>query len=292
MCKCANKDSSLESGFAWAKEITKKCAKTFYFVSKFFPRQQRYAAYSVYALCKLSDETVDDTEASLQAESLSKLKRQIASVYDTTPLNNCMLFAFKQTVNKYKIPKDYFDEILEGMRMDLNKNRYADFQELYVYSYRVAGVVGLIMLKIFGYQDKLADKYAENLGIALQLTNILRDIKEDFFRGRVYLPQDEMRQFGISQDHISYAKVDEKFKAFMQFQIKRARQYYADSSPGIRMIGNARSRLVALLIKELYSCVLNEIEKNDYDIFSQRAQVNNFKMLIIVIKTLIQAKYL
>jgi phytoene synthase len=176
--------------------------------------------------------------------------------------------------------------------MDLNKNRYENFNELYTYCYRVAGVVGLIMLKIFGSHYKEAEKYAVDLGIAMQLTNILRDIKEDFERGRIYLPGDEMERFGVSKDFIAGNKMNSDFIALLQFQIARARQYYQRSAKGIKMINNVLSRLVVCMMMEMYAGILNVIEENDYDVFSQRAHVTTAGKLGIAIKILFKGYYL
>ncbi|MCM8797509.1 MAG: phytoene/squalene synthase family protein [Candidatus Omnitrophica bacterium] len=287
-----NKNKSLKSGFILAKQITKRYAKTFYFASNFLPKEKRNAAYSVYALCRLSDEAVDDNSSALRAEAISRLTNDIASSYANTPLNQELLLAFRHTINKYGIPKIYFDKIIEGMYMDLKKNRYDDFQELYNYCYRVAGVVGLVILKIFGCRNNYAEKYAIELGVAMQLTNILRDIKEDFALGRVYLPQDELKRFGISQEYFFTEKIDERFIEFMRFQIKRARQYYADSTPGIKLVDSVKSRLVILAIKEIYAGILNEIERNAYDIFSKRATVSKLRKIIIIAKIFIGGKFL
>jgi phytoene synthase len=148
------------------------------------------------------------------------------------------------------------------------------------------------MLKIFGCKNLEAQLYAVNLGIGMQLTNILRDIKEDFARGRVYLPQDELQRFGLSETDILGEKKEDNFKALMQFEIERARDYYNNSEAGIKMLADARSRFVVLAIKGMYSGILDDIEKNNYDIYSRRAHVNDLRKIAIVLKILFGAKYL
>jgi 15-cis-phytoene synthase len=177
------------------------------------------------------------------------------------------------------------------MHMDLNKRSYENFDELYRYCYKVAGVVGLIMLKIFGSNNPAAETHAVQLGVAMQLTNILRDIREDFQRGRVYLPQDELEKFGLSSDSLSSGVVDAAFKSFMQFQISRARDYYEQSTAGISMIADRRSRFVVCAMKDLYAGILSAIEKIDYDVFRTRAHVSSAGKIAAALRIFLGGAY-
>jgi len=278
-------------GFLLARAITKQHAKTFYFASRFLKTDKRNAAYAVYAICRLSDETVDNAASGSSEQSLEKLEKNIAAVYNQAVLDNAILSAFRQTVEKYKIPIEYFLELIAGMYLDLRKNRYKNFAELRDYCYKVAGVVGLTMLQIFGYKDQKTKDCAVGLGIAMQLTNILRDIEEDFGRGRIYLPEDEMARFGVTETDICEGRVNNNFKALLKFQIARAREYYANSKLGIKMIGDANSRFVVCAMADIYSGILNSIEKNNYDIFSRRAHVNILGKITAVIKIILKGDY-
>ena len=282
----------IQEGFKEAEEITKQYAKTFYFASRFLPSQQKKAAYAVYAICRITDNAVDDDSKPDFLENINKVKKNIDATYNNEELNSYILFAFRETINKYNIPKHYFDQLIEGMYMDLEKNRYHSFDQLYTYCYRVAGVVGLIMLKIFGYKDTEAEKYAADLGVAMQLTNILRDIKEDFQRGRVYLPQDEMATYNLSESHILRENVDDQFASFLRFQIRRARKFYDHSRHGITKIPSLRSRFVVCVMKELYAAILNAIERNRFDVFSRRAHVNTLGKLWRTSALLFRGDYL
>lgn len=282
----------LEQGFKKAKAITQKYAKTFYFASKFLPAEKRLAAYSVYAICRVSDESVDTPNSISKENQLAKIRENIDAAYHSQSLGDPLLIAFKQTVISYKIPKQYFDDLLSGMAMDLSKNRYKDFEELYLYCYRVAGVVGLIMLKILGSNDTRAQKHAVELGVAMQLTNILRDIKEDYILNRIYLPQDEMKKFNVSENHICLEKTDDHFKSLLKFQIERAEKLYQLSEQGITMITTRNGRLVVKLIKEMYTSILTTIVKNKYDVFSRRAHINFLQKIIIYVKTILESEYL
>jgi phytoene synthase len=202
-----------------------------------------------------------------------------------------LLSSFQQTIYKYNIPKRHFDELLEGMYMDLNKSRYRNFNELFLYCYRVAGVIGLIMIKILGYKDKEAEKHAVDLGVAMQLTNILRDIKEDYRRGRIYLPQDEMRQYGISEKNIAGNFHNKNSNEFLKFQIQRARTYYKNAACVIKLMKDINARFVVELMKELYSGILDVIEKNNYNIY-KRAYVNKTKKVYLLLKVVSTGDYL
>lgn len=281
-----------QQGFRKAEKITKQYAKTFYFASRFLPEEKRKAAYAVYAICRLSDDAVDTADGSYLTNNINQIKEDIEAVYSNGALRNNVLVALQETVNKYNIPKYYFDQLLEGMAMDLAKKRYENFDELHLYCYRVAGVVGLIMLKIFGSKDPSAQQHAIDLGIAMQLTNILRDIKEDYQRGRIYLPQDEMDHFGISEKHISKAAVDDRLISFLKFQIQRARNYYDGANQGINKITSSASRFVTCAMKDMYAAILSAIEKNGFDVFSQRAHVNNKGKTLIALKILFTGQFL
>ncbi|MFH0935409.1 MAG: phytoene/squalene synthase family protein [Candidatus Omnitrophota bacterium] len=283
---------SIKAGFTEAKAITAKFAKTFYFASHFLPKEKRMAAYSVYSVCRISDESVDTAQEGLKEGTLARLRQEIDTAYGDSPLQNELLSAFRETINKYAIPKKYFDELIAGMHMDLEKNRYDNFDELSLYCRRVAGVVGLMMLKIFGYSDPAAEKYAEKLGIAMQLTNILRDIAEDASINRIYLPLEELKQYGLGEDDIFAKKLDEKFVNLLKFQIVRARQYYEESLTGIKLIDDAAGRFTVLAMEKMYCGILQAIERNNYDVFSRRAQLSPAQKTMVILKILFSGKYL
>ncbi|MFA5355983.1 MAG: phytoene/squalene synthase family protein [Candidatus Omnitrophota bacterium] len=279
------------SGFREAANITRRSAGNFYFASLFLPKEIRYAAYSIYSVCRISDETLDSYSSSV-SEDLEKLKNNIYAVYTDAQLQNDLFFAFRHTVRKYNISLNYFHALIDGMRLDITKTRYADFSELYDYCYKVAGVVGLVMLKIFGYDNDDAETYALDLGIAMQLTNIIRDIKEDLKRDRIYIPQEELARYGISEEDLKKENLNEGFREMLKMQIKRAREYYSRSSPGIKMIKKPSCRYVSGLMKEFYERILKDIENKDYDIFSGKAHVSGMRKTFIAARALIKKEYL
>lgn len=285
-------EKKIQQGYLKSRLMTRQYAKTFYFSSCFLPREKQNAAYSVYAICRISDESVDGKEQNSPVDTLNSVREKIETAYTGRTLEDEILMSFRETVNRYEIPENYFRELLKGMFMDLHKTRYENFEELYKYCYRAAGVVGLIMLKIFGYKNSQTEKHAVSLGIAMQLTNILRDIKEDFHRGRIYLPLDEMKKFGITENDIAAEIVNESFVNLLKFQIQRVRNYYQLSAPGIKSIKNLQSRFVVCTMKEIYAGILESIEKNGYDVFSRRACVTAAGKIARVARILTGGQYL
>lgn len=277
--------NEIDKGYKKAQQITRRHAKTFYFASKILPFEKRKAAYSIYAICRISDDSVDKTHSKLK--NLTEIQEQIRIAFTNKPLNSPLLKAFQKTVSCYHIKKEYFDQLIKGMYADLVKDRYANFKELYDYCFKVAGVLGLIMIDILGYKNHNAKKYAVDLGIAMQLTNITRDIKEDFQRGRIYIPTRELNSFNITKKQISEGKITAGFIKLISFQIKRARLYYKRSEKGIKTITGYREKLTVESMLRIYAAILDKIEKNGYDVFKQRAYVGRFKKLSILSKILL-----
>lgn len=287
----ANERLDIASGITSAKKITKTHAKSFYFASLSLTPTQKRGAYSIYAICRLSDDAVDKNYKNKE-KILEKIRKNIDLAYSNQNTKLPLILAFRKTINDFKIPKKYFKQLHQGMKMDLEKNTYQNFKELYRYCYRVAGVVGLMMLFIFGFKERETKKYAIFLGVAMQLTNILRDIKQDHQQGRIYLPQDELKRFKITIGQLKEGRVDENFVNFMKYQIKRAKAYYQESEKGIKMITSWQGRLTVFLMRNIYSAILDKIEKNNYNIFSKRAHTNFGDKIFISLSTILKFRYL
>lgn len=261
------------------RRITSYYARTFYFASHCLPRNTRKHAYAVYAFCRWADNAVDDAVDLAEARiRLDQARKALDEAYGNKPVAPGLL-SFRETVNRRQIPQELFQELLEGMAMDLVQNRYANWPELDLYCYRVAGVVGLMMTHIFGFDDRACFTQAKSLGTAMQLTNILRDIGEDDDRGRIYLPLDELAQFGISQEQIHAKTMSDPFRQFMKFQIDRARHHYAEAEAGIPHVLGSTHRMTIRVMGHLYSLILNEIEKLECDIFRTRARVSTSRKI-------------
>jgi phytoene synthase len=186
--------------------------------------------------------------------------------------------AWADTRATYSIPQRYAEQLLDGVASDLTKTRYANFTELTNYCYNVASTVGLMAMHIIGYESDEAIPYAVKLGVALQLTNILRDVAEDWENGRLYLLQDELTTFSLTEADIKAGIVDDRWREFMKFQITRIRQLYTDALPGITLL-NKNGRFAIAAAAELYQAILNDIENHDYDIFSRRAYITKWEKL-------------
>lgn len=284
------RNNNITLGFKEAEKITGYFAKTFYLASLLLPPDKKRASHVVYAICRICDEAVDSQNAIPTLDDLNKIRSNIEAAYSESRLTEPLLLAFRKTITDYEIPKEYFYELLDGMHMDLTKSRYADFEELYSYCYKVAGVVGLIMLKIFNCEDKKAEKSAIELGIGMQLTNILRDINEDFQRGRIYIPTSEMKRFSISEETLTRKEVNDKFRIMMQDLVGITKQYYQKAEIGVGLIPCKRCRIVITSMLSMYSEILNEIEKNNYDIFSKRAHLGKLRKIGMILNILFGGK--
>ena len=272
--------SPLEAqGARVCRRITRHYAKTFYFASSCLPRATRAHAYAVYGFCRWADNGVDDARGRREAaERLEIARGALDLAYSGDPAPPGLL-AFRRTVRLRSIPKHLFDALLDGMEMDLDVTRYATFDELDRYCYRVAGVVGLMMTHVFGYRSERCWPNALALGTAMQLTNILRDVAEDFRMGRVYLPQDELARFGVDEAQLEESRVDENFRALMRFQVDRARRYYAEAEAGIPWLVGDSSRLTVRVMGRLYGGILGAIERQGLDVFRARARVTTPRKL-------------
>lgn len=246
--------------------VTKGSGSNFYYAFLFLPKPKREAIYAVYAFCRLSDDLVDEAKAGGDPTAALTRWRKELDRYFQDSVGHPVIVAAGQAARRFNIPKTYFEELLKGMEMDLTRTRYATFDELYSYCYRVASVVGLICIEIFGYTNPRTKQYAERLGIAFQLTNILRDLAVDAARGRIYLPLDELRQFGYPEDALLGGVYNDAFVELMRFQCERAKDYYRTASAA--MPGeDQRALLAAEIMRAIYRRLLLKIEQQRYDVF-------------------------
>ena len=261
----AASNAELELAYADCRNITRREAKNFYYAVVTLPQDKRKAIYAAYAFCRQCDDSVDEaasTEAKLSA--LNELQTNLSLAYGGRPATQVFL-ALSDAADRYSIPQEYFSEIIKGVESDLVKTRYQDFDELREYCYRVASVVGLVCLQIFQYRDKAAREYAVDLGLAMQLTNIMRDVREDWNMGRVYLPQDEMARFGYSEEQLGEGVYNDAFVELLKFQGQRARSYFRN---GLELLPylSRRSRSCPAALGAIYSRVLDRIEASGYNV--------------------------
>lgn len=265
----------LQKAYARCQEITRLHSKTFYMASNLLPKDQRAAARALYAFCRISDDLIDHGGDN-RLRKLAIWKNE--SLSPTPNKENLVAVAWADARTKFMIPTQYAEQLLEGVALDLTKNRFADFKELAHYCYGVASTVGLMTMHIVGYKSEEAIPYAIKLGVALQLTNILRDVAEDWENGRLYLPQDELAAFGLSEEDIAAGQCHPRWHRFMQFQLQRTRDLYKEAMVGIEMLGkNGRFAIAAAAV--LYSGILEDIEQNNYNVFTRRAHLTKWQKL-------------
>ena len=261
----------LTAAYAYCADMTRQNSKTFYLASALLPVEKRRAARALYAFCRVTDNLVDrpaDGIDLLAELDQWQLRVQNAHHHPEDPV----LFAWADARQRFHIPLGYADQLIDGVRRDLTQNRYATFDQLAEYAYGVASTVGLMAMHIVGYSGADAIPYAVRLGVALQITNILRDVAEDWRYGRVYLPQDELASFGLSDETIGAGRVTDAWRDFMRFQIERNRLLYEQSWAGIAKL-DPDGRFAIAAAGKLYDAILGDIERHDYDVFSRRSHV-------------------
>ncbi|MGA9377259.1 MAG: 15-cis-phytoene synthase CrtB [Phormidium sp.] len=284
--------ASLEKSYELCRQITAKYAKTFYLGALLMPEAKRRAIWAIYAWCRRTDELVDGPQSvNTTDETLDRWEQQLESVFAGIPQDDQDV-ALVDTLQRYPMDIEPFRDMIAGQRMDLYRSRYETFEELNLYCYRVAGTVGLMSTAVIGVDktiytapwNKDREVYipteeAIALGIANQLTNILRDVGEDARRGRIYLPLEELALFNYSEADLFNGVVDDRWRELMRFQIQRARKYFVLAEKGIRALSSdSRWPIWAALM--LYQRILNAIERNNYDVFRQRAYVSNSTKLL------------
>ncbi len=264
--------SLMESAYRHCEAITAEHSRTFYVASALLPRRKRRAARALYAFCRITDDLIDRP----QPDPLEKLMVwQENSLSMHPPQDDLVALAWADTRARYRIPRRYAEQLIEGVRRDIDQDRYQSFEELSAYCYGVASTVGLMAMHIIGFEGREAVPYALKLGVALQLTNILRDVGEDWQAGRVYLPQNELAEFGLDERDLAQGKVDARWQSFMRFQIERNRQLYQEALPGISLL-ESDGRFAIATAANLYQAILDDIEAHQGDVFTRRAHINKW----------------
>jgi phytoene synthase len=280
--------------FEYAKNLTKDYSKSFYLTARMLPKQQKWATYALYSFCRYVDNLADVPRPRLPQEiraEMNYISKELKIAYRTGESEHPIISAYILVAKKYNIPLEYPLELLKGVAMDVEIRRYCTFKDLYLFCYRVAGIVGLMMTHVLGYRKKEAFFYAEKLGIAMQLTNILRDIKEDKELDRIYIPIEELRRFGLSEHDFLHEDFTPQMAELMKFQVHRALCYYDLAYPGIKML-EPKVQFAIYSAAKIYRGILTKIQEGDYNPFLGRVYIPFGKKIQILLHEVFRSKLL
>ena len=279
--------AALREDYARCASITRRSSSNFYYAFMLLPAERRQALYSVYAFCRFVDDIADDAagdEAGGQpAALLARWREELERVFNGSP-THAISRALAYNVRRFAIPRRYFEEIIDGVEMDLGRTRYATFEELRLYCYRVASAVGLVCIEIFGYRNPRTREYAENLGIAFQLTNIIRDLSEDAARGRIYLPLEDLARFAVSEDEILRGADTLELRHLLEHEVERARSFYAQAENALAAEDRA-AMVCAEAMRSIYRALLERIASKGCGVVGRRHRISMPRKLYLVGRT-------
>ena len=272
----------------YCQERTAQSGSSFYYSFLFLEPLRRQAITALYAFCREVDDVVDEcSDANVARAQLDWWRSEVQALFDGHPSHPVMK-ALATSLQHFSLPQEQLLEIIDGMEMDLDNPRYADFKALHLYCYRVASVVGLLAAEIFGYTDRMTLKYAHDLGLAFQMTNIIRDVGEDARRGRIYLPQDELARFGVTDADLLQARYTDSFRKLMEFQVARTTALYQQAFAQLAAADHKAQR-AGLIMAAIYRATLDEIVRDDYRVLDQRISLPPLRKLWLAGKTWITA---
>ena len=272
--------ASLDADYEHCAQVTRRSRSSFYYAFILLPTERRRALHAVYAFCRFIDDIADDEAIREPALLLALWREELDRVYSGAP-TRALSRALADSARRFKIPRELFDEIIIGVEMDLSRKRYQTWEELRPYCYRVASALGLICIEIFGYSNPSAKLYAENLGLALQLTNILRDVREDAGRGRIYLPLEDLARFNVSEQEILGGVYSPNFVRLMDFEARRARELYALAQSELAPEDRA-TLLTAEAMRLIYAALLERIINSNYRVLDRRHRLSAPHKLYLV----------
>jgi phytoene synthase len=272
----------------YCQEKAIQSGSSFYYSFLYLPSEKRRAITALYAFCREVDDVVDEcADVSVARAKLAWWRQETTAIFDTTGKNkpsHPVAKALAEVAISFNLTAERLNQIIDGMEMDLDYNRYADFETLRLYCYHVASVVGLCSAEIFGYRNPETLKYAQDLGLAFQLTNIIRDVGEDARRDRIYLPQDELARFGVTDEDILHSRETDNFRRMMEFQINRAESYYANAFNALPAEDRKNQR-AGIIMAAIYRTLLKEIQEDGYHVMRQRISLTPMRKLWIAWKT-------
>ncbi len=272
----------------YCQERTAQSGSSFYYSFLFLEPLRRQAITALYAFCREVDDVVDEcSDTNVARAQLGWWRGEVQALFEGRPSHPVMK-ALAASLQHFSLPQEQLLEIIDGMEMDLDNARYADFKALHLYCYRVASVVGLLAAEIFGHTDRMTLKYAHDLGLAFQMTNIIRDVGEDARRGRIYLPQDELARFGVNESDLMQARYNDDFRTLMEFQVARATDLYRQAFAQLPA-ADRKSQRAGLIMAAIYRATLDEIVRDDYRVLDQRISLPPLRKLWLAGKTWITA---
>jgi len=275
---------TVEESYQYCVKVARSRAKNFYYSFVLLSAPQRKAMCAIYAFMRYCDDLSDEPGAT--RAPMERWRAELEEALEGRFSDHPVWPAFHHTVRRFGIPHEYFRQMIDGVSSDLEPRQYETFDELYRYCYQVASVVGLTIIHIFGFDTRSALPLAEKCGVAFQLTNILRDVREDAERGRIYFPAEDLRSFGVSEDDLRTGKRTAEFVKLMRFEAGRARAYYNESAPLLDLVHpRSRSSLWALI--SIYSRLLERIEAANYDVFTRRVRLTLFEKSWIVVRAMV-----
>lgn len=287
------RNNRLKQAYKYCKKLTIKADSNFSLGFKFLPKHKRDAIYALYAFNRCADDFVDEEFDTLKRQELiEEWDYNLEQCYkDEGAINDHpVLIAFSDAVRKFNIPKKPFKDAILGFKMDLEINRYNTFEELKVYCERVAGTISVMSLCVFGHLDYKAHQFGNDLSMSLQLTNIIRDVGKDIEKNRIYLPLEELKRFNYSEEKLLSGTINENFIKLMNFQVERAKSYFRKAQNLIPLL-QEDARFTTQLMAGVYLKVLNQVEKNNYDVFNKFAKVSNLKKSLLVAKLMVKPKF-
>ena len=264
-------DHELQHAYKHAATVTRAHSKSFYLASSLLPEEKRSAVRALYAFCRTVDDIVDESSDYDRDVQLDYWRTVTKTASAST--SDQVAASWADTLTRYHIPRHYALQLIDGVARDLTQSRYQTFDDLATYCYGVASTVGLMSMYIVGFKSHEAVSYAIKLGVALQMTNILRDVGEDYRNGRLYLPREELVTYGIREEDIAEGRVTDAWRQFMRFQIDRTRTLYKESWAGVKML-EREGQLAIGAASTFYSGILDDIEKHDYNVFTRRASLS------------------
>jgi phytoene synthase len=275
---------NLAASYAFCERIARSQAKNFYYSFLLLKPPQRRAMCAIYTFMRYCDDLSDDVGVSDRAGAIERWRQDLQAVLGGQLPDHQLWPAFSNTVKRYKIPHQYFFDMIEGVSSDLEPRRFCTFDELYDYCYHVASVVGLTIIHIFGFDSLEALKLAEKCGVAFQLTNILRDVKEDAQKDRVYLPQEDLSRFGVTIEDLRGDQTTKPLRELLAFESQRARQCYRESAPLVGMV-HRRSRASLRALIAIYSRLLERISDSGYEVLEHRIRVPAWEKVWILARS-------